>query len=170
MLFTSPGLATLVQPLLQVDAVQVWPVAQALLHRPQCVALVRRSVSHPLAGLPSQSPKLPSQVNPQAPPVHVALALARAGQTLLHAPQCATVEASETSHPSVRDELQSPKPAVQTKPQVPVAQAARALATVGQTVPQPPQLEGSVAVLVQARPQAMSPAPQVTWQEPPEQT
>jgi hypothetical protein len=70
----------------------------------------------------------------------------------------------------VRDELQSPKPAVQTKPQVPVAQAARALATVAQTVPQPPQLEGSVAVLVHARPQATSPAPQVTWHVPPEQT
>jgi hypothetical protein len=41
---------------------QVSPALQALPQRPQWAPVVRRSTSHPLAGLPSQSPKFGSQV------------------------------------------------------------------------------------------------------------
>ena len=85
------------------------------------------------------------------------------GHALPQAPQWATLDARAVSQPSLREVLQSPKPVLHTKPQVLIAQAARALLAAGQTVPQAPQWEGSRVVLTQAMPQAVSPALQLTW-------
>jgi hypothetical protein len=48
------------------------------------------------------------------------------------------------SQPSAERALQSPKPALQTKPQLPVEQIGDAFVTLGHTLPQPPQLDGLV--------------------------
>jgi hypothetical protein len=106
---------------------------------------VLRSVSQPLVGLPSQSPKpgLHRRI-PQTPAAQLPVALAGA-QVRPHPPQCAALVAVLVSQPSPRLALQSPKPGVQTPPQAPPTHDADAFAGVGQRLPQAPQFAASVA-------------------------
>ncbi len=70
---------------------------------------VSSAASHPLAGLPSQSPKPAEQVKPHAPAAHVAVALAGMGHALPQRPQF------ERSSERCRHEPeQSVSPAAQT--------------------------------------------------------
>jgi hypothetical protein len=71
---------------------------QAAPHAPQCATDVASSASHPFEALPSQSSYPAAQVNPQLPPVHVAVAFAGTAQTLVHVPQWAGSRRS-ASHP-----------------------------------------------------------------------
>jgi hypothetical protein len=75
-----------------------------------------------------------------------------------------------TSQPSAGLALQSAKPTLQVKPQRAPVHDEVALATAGQTVPQAPQLRGSVLVLVQLPAQLTRPLAQVTTQVPAEHT
>ena len=61
-------------------------------------------------------------------------------QTLPHAPQLLTSPVVLISQPLAGSRSQSAKPALQVKPHTPAAQVGCALAGVGQTVPQAPQL------------------------------
>jgi len=89
------------------------------------LALVLRLFSQPLNAMPSQSPHPGSQVNPHALLTHDVVALARAGQTLLHAPQWLTSLVVLTSQPLVRLlRSQSPKPTLQVPVQLPPEHAA----------------------------------------------
>jgi hypothetical protein len=64
--------------------------AQARPQLPQFAGLTRRSVSQPLVGSLSQSPKFAAQVRPQRPAAQRAVALGPVGQALPQAPQWAT--------------------------------------------------------------------------------
>ncbi len=75
------------------------PVGHTAPQRPQLPVSVARFVSQPLAALPSQSAKPTAQVTPQAPALHVEVALALAGQVFPHAPQLRTSAESVTSQP-----------------------------------------------------------------------
>jgi hypothetical protein len=105
----------------------------------------------------------------QAPPVHTALALAMV-QARLHAPQFALLVLVFTSQPLLGLPSQSRKPALHTKEQPPAVQTAAALAGAVQTVPQAPQLRGSVWVLVQLPAHSVRPEAQVARHTPAEQT
>jgi hypothetical protein len=62
---------------------------QARPHAEQLVALVRRSVSQPLAAIPSQLPKLALHVpTPHVPEAHVLTLTLVRRHTLPHMPQC----------------------------------------------------------------------------------
>jgi hypothetical protein len=103
--------------------------------------------SHPLAGLPSQSPKPAAQTKPQRPAAQVAVALGPAAHALPQAPQWARFVRPSTSQPSAGSALQSKKPGAQRKAQRPSAQTAAALVPVGHARPQVAQWEGSAARL-----------------------
>lgn len=62
-------------------------VGQTLAQVPQFAVEVRRFVSQPFVGMASQLPKFMSQLKPHTLALHVGRALARAEQTVLHAPQ-----------------------------------------------------------------------------------
>lgn len=108
--------------------------------RPQCSALVRRFVSHPLLGSPSQSPKpaLHERVHP--PATHRAAWLGPAVHTVPHVPQFMTLAAVLVSHPFAALLSQSPKPAEHVSPHVPVVHTAVAFAPPAHTRPHAPQL------------------------------
>jgi hypothetical protein len=72
---------------------------------------------------------------------------------LLHAPQLLGSVLRLTSQPSEATPLQSAKPALQVKPQVPLVQVRVALARLGQLLLHAPQLLRSVLRLTQAPPQ-----------------
>lgn len=78
-------------------------------HAPQFVRSVFRSISQPSAADPLQSANPEMQVKPHVPEVHVRVALARVGHTLLHEPQVAGLPRSP-SQPSLDIPLQSEKP------------------------------------------------------------
>jgi hypothetical protein len=132
--------APLVQAGLPLANVQVRPQV------PQLVTVLVRLVSQPLLSSPSQLPKPVLQVMPQAPAVQVAAALARVGQAVPQAPQLVALVRVSTSQPLLLLLSQLAKPSLQRRPQVPIAQAAAALAPPAQTVPQAPQLAAEVAV------------------------
>jgi hypothetical protein len=92
------------------------------------------------------------------------------GQTLPHAPQLFTSVSPSRSHPFAALPSQFRKPALHAKLHVELAQIADALARAGHTVPHPPQLLGSNAVLVHIAPHELSPLPQLIWHDPAEQT
>jgi hypothetical protein len=120
---------------------------QSVLQLPHRVVVVVRSVSQPLATLPSQLPKPASQLSmTQVPLAQDAVALAGA-QGVLQAPQSVKV-LSGVSQPLDRSSSQLPNPEVHVVMQLPVAQLAVALAGAVQGVPQAPQL---VAVLSAAQ-------------------
>jgi hypothetical protein len=143
---------------------------QTLPQAPQFAVLLPLSTSQPLAGLLSQSRNDPVHAwSWQAPPVHTALALAMV-QARLHAPQFALLVLVFTSQPLLGLPSQSRKPALHTKEQPPAVQTAAALAGAVQTVPQAPQLRGSVWVLVQLPAHSVRPEAQVARHTPAEQT
>lgn len=120
----------------QLPAMQ--PVVQVFPQRPQCAFDVKRLVSQPLLGFPSQSPKpaLHAPI-PQTPPVHAPVALAGA-HARPHAPQCMVLDCSPVSHPFPALPSQSPKPALQVKPHIPLAHAGAALPAAGQALGEKP--------------------------------
>jgi hypothetical protein len=104
---------------------------------------------------------------------HPQLPLVRAppfAQTLPHEPQLLASVNRLDSQPLVRLASQSPKLVLQTKPQLPPAQAAAALVRPGQAFPQLLQLAGSLEVLLHVPEQLTNPPPHDTWQEPRLQT
>jgi hypothetical protein len=76
---------------------------------PQFAALAATLTSQPLSGTPSQSAKPVAQVKPQAPPWQVAVAFARTGHALPHAPQVVG-DPMLASHPLAGLRSQSAKP------------------------------------------------------------
>ena len=77
---------------------------------PQLAVSVCRLISHPLAGLPSQSAKPALQLYWQAPrehPVALMLVGASAAQSVPHPPQFATSVLMLISQPSARPPVQS---------------------------------------------------------------
>ena len=118
---------------------------QTVPHAPQWLALVRRSVSQPLAGFPSQSEKPVAQAGTQTPAVQtvVPFALVHAAP---HAPQCWVVD-SAASHPLTINPSQLPNPALQVIEQAPSTHDAVPFALL-QAAAQPPQLLGSDCVAV----------------------
>jgi hypothetical protein len=95
-------------------AVALAPAGHALPQRPQCEVLVCVFASQPFVASLSQLAKPALQVDPQAPDVHVAVALARAGHATPHRPQLATSPASVTSQPLSARRSQSATPAEHT--------------------------------------------------------
>ncbi len=161
----------------QVPAVQTWPAAQAAeepaaLQRPQLALSVAVFTSQPLAATPSQFAKPVAHApSAQLPAAHVAAALGKRHTT----PQPPQFEASAartfTSQPSLAVPLQSAKPAAQPPTaQRPPAHALTLALARAQTVPQPPQFRGSVAMFTQSPEHAVAPAPQVVAQAPLAQT
>lgn len=138
-------------------AAHTCPVVQALRHDPQCPVSVRVFTSHPFAGSPSQSANPALQVvTAHAPAVHVALALANA-QECPHAPQCATLDPSEVSHPLAGFASQFPHPAAQvTTVQAPAVHPATVVLASAQLWPHAPQFRGSIIGSVQ---NAVAPEP-----------
>jgi hypothetical protein len=57
-------------------------------HVPQCVVLLVRSVSQPLAATPSQSPQPLAQTDPHVPATQVATERVGTGHRIAHEPQC----------------------------------------------------------------------------------
>jgi hypothetical protein len=76
------------------------------------------------------------------------LVAVRAGHAAPQPPQCETLFVVLTSHPSAPFELQSPKPALQMNPQADPEQKLLALARAGHALPQAPQCETLLVVLV----------------------
>jgi hypothetical protein len=113
---------------------------QARPHPPQWVLLVRVSTSQPLAGFMSQSAKPALQAKPQAPAAQVGVALARAGQALLQAPQCAVDVRVSTSQPFMALPSQLAKPMEHpVLPHTPAMHVALAPVGTGHTRPHEPQ-------------------------------
>jgi hypothetical protein len=111
--------------------------------------LVAVLTSHPSVRLSAlQSAWVPVQVPVQAPAVHAAV-MPLDEHAWLQPPQWATVLAVSTSQPSVcLLPLQSARLVRQVPLQTPEAQVRVAMKLLEHTVPQPPQLSGSPAVLV----------------------
>jgi hypothetical protein len=133
---------------------------QAVPHVPQSVAVVRRSVSQPLAGLPSQSAKPSLQrVIAQVPVWHAPVALGKV-QARPHIPQCIALAVVSVSQPLAALASQSPKPALQrSTEQRPATHAGVPLATV-HAAPQAPQAATLVVVSTQAPSQQVAGAAQ----------
>jgi hypothetical protein len=105
------------------------------LHAPQLFMSVRRSVSHPLIGFPSQfaKPGLHTQAELEQ--------LCEAEQVELQAPQLEPSIRKSASHPLIGFPSQSPKPGWQVNPQVPAPeQVGSLLGRFGQTWRVLPQL------------------------------
>jgi len=90
-------------------------------------------------------------------------------QALLQVPQWVALVPRLASQPLLGSPSQLPKPVVQVKPQVPPVQVVVALARVGHTVEQPPQLPTSVWRLRHAPLQAVRPVEHAITQLPAEQ-
>ncbi len=124
----------------QVPAEHESPPVQALLQRPQWAAEERVSTSHPLAASPSQLAKPALQAKPQAPAAQVGVALARAGQALLQAPQWAVDVRVSTSQPFAALPSQFAKPMEHpVLPHTPATHVALAPVGTGHTRPHEPQ-------------------------------
>jgi hypothetical protein len=134
--------------------------AQALLQRPQCVALVAKVTSQPLVGSPSQSPKPAAQVYSQRPAAHAATAPGRVAQAMPQPPQCATVLVVSVSQPLVALPSQFSKGATQlATAQAPLMHAGAARGG-SQRVPHAPQFATLAAVSTQAPLQQVCPVGQ----------
>jgi hypothetical protein len=135
-------------PAAHTPTTQVCPAAQALAHAPQLRASVLRSASHPVALMPSQSPRPAVHASPQRPATHdtVAPAVPDPPHTTPHAPQLRTSAPTSVSQPLVARPSQSPKPAAQeATAQRPAAQVIVAFVPVQRT-PHAPQFVMLVAV------------------------
>jgi hypothetical protein len=119
---------------------------QLVPHAPQWAAVVRVSVSQPLAAMPSQLPNPVAQVSPHAPAAHAGVALAPPGHAVPQRPQLATSVCVLVSQPAAA--VQSPKPATHAKPHALAAHVAVAFAGAGQLVPHAPQWAAVVRVSV----------------------
>lgn len=128
---------------------------------PQLVALLRVSISHPLAGLPSQSAKPGLQVVPQSPERHTAVELAAVGQFWPHAPQCVG-EFNSVSQPLAALPSQLPRPTEHWSVHAPMMHAAVAPGPDAQARLQAPQwaaLEESSVSQPSERSPSQSPKP-----------
>jgi len=83
----------------------------AVLHPPQWLASASKSASQPLAGSPSQSPRLASHTKPHWPLRHVGLAYAGSAQLLAHEPQRVGSLSRSVSQPLAGLPSQSSQPA-----------------------------------------------------------
>jgi hypothetical protein len=112
---------------------------QARPQAPQCAAVVLRSVSQPLAALPSQLPRPIAQVVvPQTPIVHAGVPVIEE-HALPQVRQCATELLRSASQPLALFVSQLPKPALQLRSvHVPIVHAESALARLHER-PQAPQ-------------------------------
>jgi len=117
------------------------PVGHALSQRPQCPRSLRRSRSHPLLALPSQSPNPLRHTYRQLPAEHDATLLGRAAHIAPHAPQWRTSLAVDTSQPLAATMSQSPKLGRQVTWQAPATHALLAPAVALHARPQAPQWE-----------------------------
>jgi hypothetical protein len=81
----------------------------------------------------------------------------------------ATALWTSTSQPLVATASQLPKPGVQVMPQAPVVQLGAELTPDAQTVPQAPQLRGSLAVVAQTPLHSVVPLMHESMQAPAEQ-
>ena len=126
-----------------------WPAAHARPHAPQFARSVPVFVSHPSTDVALQS-AWPSwhRATSQLPATHVAVAFATA-QLRPHAPQFASALVVSVSHPLSARPSQSPRPASQRSTAHAPAEQPLVACDSAHTVPQPPQLSGSVAVLAQ---------------------
>jgi hypothetical protein len=127
--------------------VQAWPQA------PQLPVLVRVSVSQPLRGLPSQSEKPGAQTGAQVPLEHEVLPCGLT-QPRLQPPQLLTLVSTLVSQPFGPKSSQLPKPALHTGTHCEATQALSPLTGL-QTMPQPPQLLPLLVVLGQVLPQPL---------------
>jgi hypothetical protein len=110
--------------------------------RPHAALFAEVASSHPFAALPSQSPKPSAHaVIAQAAAAQVALATFAVRQLRPHAPQCATLDASSTSHPLAASPSHSPRPAAQVDAQRPAAHEGAVLGGVGHASPHRPQCD-----------------------------
>lgn len=106
---------------------------------PQLVALLRVSISHPLAGLPSQLPR------PDAHTATVQIPDSQPGvpNGTVHpwpqVPQCVVLVVVFTSHPLAEFPSQSAKPASQRNAHAPPTQLAAACGVIGHTLAHRPQ-------------------------------
>jgi hypothetical protein len=146
----KPGLQANAQALLVHVPVAFARPAQLVPQAPQFVALVRRSVSQPLVPMRSQSPEPAEQVRVHTPATQLAVLPVGAVHTVPQAPQFITLLLVRVSQPLAALPSQLAKPALHTSEQVPMAHPDWPLATapVGHTVPQAPQWETLVPVLV----------------------
>ncbi len=122
---------------------------------PQCVGVVPRLVSQPLAATRSQSPKPARQAaTVHAPAEQPAVALA-SEHALPQAPQFDTLVLVAVSHPLATDPSQSPKPVEHAMRHPPAAQLGEPL-TLLHTLPHAPQWAALVLRLV-SQPSALTP-------------
>lgn len=115
-------------------------------HPPQLVTLVLKFASHPLFALPSQLPKFALQVGTHTPVVHVVEPLAFV-QALPHVPQFDVEVFVLTSQPVDAMPSQFPNPVLHAMVHAPSEQPGDPFVPL-HTVPQPPQFEALVSVLV----------------------
>jgi hypothetical protein len=128
---------------------QLWPPVHVLPHIPQCVLLVARGTSQPLAMTRSQSAK-PAAHDPipHIPTLHPELALGSDAHTRPHAPQLRGSFAMLVSQPSPALPLQSAKPALHVPmPHAPPMHPAVALAGLEHGALHEPQWLTLVSVL-----------------------
>ncbi len=142
-----------------------WGSTQGALQAPQCAAVKRVSVSHPLLATPSQSPKLALHVKPHEPEEHAPTAFA-AVHARPHAPHAAAVE-SDVSHPLAGLPSQSANPAEHTKPHAPEEHVVSAFGRDGHAVEHAPQCAGSLRRSTHAEPHAVRPVAQAIEHAPP---
>jgi len=133
------------------------PERHAVPHAPQWALSLRRLRSHPLAGIPSQSPK-PSlhRATPQAPATQLAVALG-IEHTRLHPPQLAALVLVLVSQPLATTPSQFPSPEEHAMEHTPPAQPGTP-PVAEQRAPHAPQLFTSVRMTVS------QPSPEVALQ------
>src|SRR5258708_7258012 len=97
--FSKPALQTPMPQTLALQRGVLFAGAQVFPQPPQFARLVRTSISHPLAELPSQFEKFGSHVSAQAPVTHCAAACGRVMHVVPHAPQFSGSLIVAVSHP-----------------------------------------------------------------------
>jgi hypothetical protein len=124
-------------------------LGHALPQAPQCAVALRVSVSQPSLATALQSAKPALQLKPQTLAEQVAREFARLGHTKPQPPQCAVALRVSISQPSAATPLQSAKPVLQLRPQLPLAHTALALGPSGHTCSHAPQFDRSLEVSAQ---------------------
>jgi hypothetical protein len=123
--------------------------AHTVVQLPHAVAVVLRSVSHPLPRLPSQLPWPAAQRRPQSPSTHCAVASGPAEHRRPHAPQSSTLVPRATSQPSLASRLQSPKPEAHADDEQDDAMQSGVARARSQAWPHAPQFSASLELLAQ---------------------
>jgi hypothetical protein len=121
-------------------------LVQAILQEPQAVTLLLKLASQPLLAIPSQLPKPGLQLGVHTPVVHTLVPF-WAWHVLPHAPQWVADVFVLTSHPVAARPSQFPNPVLHAMVQAPSEQPGEPFVPL-HTVPQPPQFEALVSVLV----------------------